>query len=45
MLKQYRSKQAERIQYELKRDRAVSDIGHAIFIGRELAKAESRLRK
>ncbi|KWT79142.1 thymidylate synthase [Candidatus Magnetominusculus xianensis] len=39
-LKVYRSKKAERIQYELKRDRAISEIGHAIFIGRQLEKAQ-----
>jgi thymidylate synthase len=37
---EYKSKKAERIQYELKRDYAISDIAHAIFIGRQLAKAE-----
>jgi thymidylate synthase len=39
----YRSKKAERLQYELKRDHALSDIGHAIYIGRQLEKAESAL--
>ncbi|QWR76444.1 thymidylate synthase [Candidatus Magnetomonas plexicatena] len=43
-LGEYRSKKAERIQYELRRDRAISDIGHAIFVGRQLAKAERCLQ-
>ncbi|MBF0465513.1 MAG: hypothetical protein HQK88_00585 [Nitrospirae bacterium] len=43
-LTEYRSKKAERIQYEIKRDRAISDIGHAIFVGRQLAKAERCLK-
>ncbi len=37
---EYSSKKAERIQYELKRDHAISDIAHAIYIGRQLEKAE-----
>ncbi len=41
----YRSKKAERIQYELKRDYAISDIGHAIYIGRELSRAEECIKK
>lgn len=41
---QYRSRKAERIQYELKRDRAISDIAHAIFVGRQLTKAEQCLK-
>ncbi|KJU84265.1 protein containing Thymidylate synthase [Candidatus Magnetobacterium bavaricum] len=44
VIAQYKSKKAERIQYELKRDHAISDIGHAIYIGRELEKAESTLK-
>ncbi|MBF0342857.1 MAG: hypothetical protein HQL06_01375 [Nitrospirae bacterium] len=43
VINQYMSKKAERIQYELKRDRAISDIGHAIYIGRQLERAESCL--
>lgn len=39
-LHEYRSKHAERIQHELARDCAISDINHAIYVGRQLAKAE-----
>jgi len=39
-LHEYRSKKAERIQHEIARDCAVSDVNHAIYIGRQLAKAE-----
>lgn len=41
---EYKSGKAERIQYELKRNRAISDIGHAIYIGRQLSKAERCLQ-
>lgn len=44
ILGEYRSAKAERIQYELNRDCAISDINHAIYIGRMLAKAEECLR-
>lgn len=44
LLHEYRSAKAERIQYELNRDCAISDINHAIYIGRQLAKAEICLR-
>lgn len=40
IIKEYRSRKAERIQYELNRDHAISNIGHAIYIGRQLAEAE-----
>ncbi len=43
-LHEYRSKKAEKIQYELNRDCALADINHAIYIGRQLAKAEMCLR-
>jgi len=39
-LHEYRSKHAERIQHELNRDCAISDINHAMYIGRQLAKAQ-----
>ncbi|MCG6552793.1 MAG: thymidylate synthase [Candidatus Magnetominusculus sp. LBB02] len=39
-INEYRARKAERIQYELKCDRAISDIGHAIFVGRQLEKAQ-----
>ena len=44
LLHEYRSKKAERIQHELNRDCAISDINHAMYIGRQLAKAEICLR-
>ncbi|MBV6341660.1 DUF4346 domain-containing protein [Candidatus Magnetobacterium casense] len=44
VIARYRSKKAERIQYELKRDHAISDIGHAIYIGRQLQQAEQKLK-
>ncbi|MCE5198992.1 MAG: hypothetical protein ABFD54_18160 [Armatimonadota bacterium] len=44
MLHEYRSKKAERIQHEINRDCAISDINHAMYIGRQLAKAENCLR-
>jgi len=44
VLREYRSRRAERIQHELARDCAISDIGHAIYVGRQLARAEGCLR-
>ena len=44
-LKEYRSKKAERLQHEIARDVALSDINHAIYLGRQLAKAEMALKK
>ncbi len=35
LLREYRAHKAERIQYEINRDCAVSDINHAIYIGRQ----------
>ncbi len=43
-LHEYRAKHAERIQHEIARDCAVSDINHALYLGRQLAKAERCLR-
>lgn len=40
LINTYKSRKAERIQHELYRDFAVSDIGHAIYLGRQLAKAQ-----
>lgn len=45
VVNEYRSKKAERLQYELNRDSAISDIGHAIFIGRQIARAEMCLKR
>ena len=44
LLHEYRSAKAERIQHELARDCAISDINHALYLGRQLAKAEMCLR-
>lgn len=43
LIHEYRSAKAERIQHELARDCALSDINHAIYLGRQLAKAENCL--
>ncbi|MCE5314396.1 MAG: thymidylate synthase [Armatimonadota bacterium] len=43
-LHEYRSAKAERIQHELNRDCAISDINHAMYIGRQLARAEICLK-
>lgn len=43
-LHEYRSAKAERIQHEISRDCAVSDINHAMYLGRQLAKAEACLK-
>ncbi len=44
LLHEYRSKHAERIQHELARDCALSDINHALYLGRQLAEAETSLK-
>jgi thymidylate synthase len=44
LLHEYRSAKAERIQHELARDCAISDINHALYVGRQLAKAENCLK-
>ena len=44
LLHEYRSAKAERIQHELARDCATSDINHALYLGRQLAKAETCLK-
>jgi len=43
LLHEYRSPKAERIQHEIARDCAVSDINHALYLGRQLAEAEASL--
>ncbi len=40
LLHEYRSAKAERIQHEINRDCAISDVNHAMYIGRQLARAE-----
>ncbi|MBI4775423.1 MAG: hypothetical protein HY788_14840 [Deltaproteobacteria bacterium] len=44
LLKEYRSKHAERIQHDLVRDEAISDLNHALYVGRNLALAERALK-
>lgn len=44
-LKEYRAKKAERLQHEIARDVALSDINHAIYLGRQLAQAEMALKE
>ncbi|SHE45532.1 thymidylate synthase [Desulfacinum infernum DSM 9756] len=43
-LKEYRHSKASRLQYEIARDGAVSDINHALYLGRQLERAEWCLR-
>lgn len=44
-LKEYRGRKAERLQHEIARDVALSDINHAIYLGRQLARAEIALKE
>jgi thymidylate synthase len=43
-LKEYRGRTAVSLQHQIARDVAVSDINHAIYLGRQLAKAEMALK-
>ncbi|MGO8762625.1 MAG: thymidylate synthase [Desulfobaccales bacterium] len=43
-LKEYRGKKAVSLQHQIARDVALSDINHAIYLGRQLAKAEMALK-
>jgi thymidylate synthase len=43
-LKEYRGRKAERLQHEIARDAALSDLNHAIYLGRQLARAEAALK-
>jgi thymidylate synthase len=43
-LKEYRGRTAASLQHQIARDVAVSDINHAIYLGRQLAKAEMALK-
>jgi thymidylate synthase len=45
LIKEYRNRKAEKIQHELYRDMALSDLNHAMYVGRQLAKAEAALKK
>lgn len=40
VMAEYRSRKAERIQHEIARDCAVSDVNHAMYVGRQLARAQ-----
>jgi thymidylate synthase len=43
-LKEYRGKKAVQVQHQLARDLALSDLNHAMYLGRQLAHAEECLR-
>jgi thymidylate synthase len=43
-LKEYRGKKAVHLQHQLARDLALSDLNHAMYLGRQLARAEECLR-
>lgn len=43
-LKEYRGKKAVQLQQQLARDLALSDLNHALYLGRQLARAEECLR-
>ena len=43
-LKEYRAKKAVQLQHQLARDLALSDLNHALYLGRQLARAEECLR-
>jgi thymidylate synthase len=44
-LKEYRSRSAKSLQNQIARDVALSDINHAMYLGRQLAKAEMALKE
>jgi thymidylate synthase len=44
-LKEYRGKKAAHLQHQIARDMALSDLNHAIYLGRQLAKAEMALKE
>jgi thymidylate synthase len=44
-LSEYRGKRAEQLEKQLARDCAISEISHALYLGREIARAELRLRR
>ncbi len=43
-LKEYRGRTAMALQHQIARDVALSDINHAMYLGRQLAKAEMALQ-
>lgn len=44
-LGEYRGRRAEQVEKQLARDCAISEISHALYLGREIARAELRLRR
>jgi thymidylate synthase len=44
-LKEYRGRKAERLQHEIARDLALSDLNHALYLGRQLGRAEAALKE
>jgi len=44
-LKEYRGRTAMAVQHQIARDVALSDINHAMYLGRQLAKAEMALKE
>jgi thymidylate synthase len=44
-LKEYRGRTAVALQHQIARDAAVSDLNHAMYLGRQLAKAEMALKE
>jgi len=45
LIHEYRGKKAESIQHKIYKDMAVSDLNHAMYIGRQLALAEMEVKK
>lgn len=43
LIKEYRAKRAVHLQHKLVKDMAISDINHAVYMGRQLARAEQAL--
>ena len=43
LLKEYRAKESETVEKMLARDCALSEISHALYLGREMARCETRL--
>ena len=44
-LKEYRGRTAMSLQHQIARDMALSDLNHAMYLGRQLAKAEMALKE
>ncbi len=44
-LKEYRGRTAMSLQHQIARDLALSDLNHAMYLGRQLAKAELALKE